>query len=123
MILILDNIGLLSSVYKVADVAYVGGAFGTGLHNILEASAFGIPVIYGHKTYRHPEADDLEAAGFATKLQKPEGFSDALNSWLEKDKIKLQQAIQEHTKTKTGATIKVVAAIHDLMLITPDKGA
>ena len=122
-ILILDNIGLLSSVYKVADVAYVGGAFGTGLHNILEASAFGIPVIYGHKTYRHPEADDLEAAGFATKLQKPEGFSDALNSWLEKDKIKLQQAIQEHTKTKTGATIKVVAAIHDLMLITPDKGA
>jgi 3-deoxy-D-manno-octulosonic-acid transferase len=99
-ILILDNIGLLSSVYKVADVAYVGGAFGTGLHNILE-----------------------EAAGFATKLQKPAGFSDALNSWLEKDKIKLQQAIQEHTKTKTGATEKVVAAIHDLMLITPDKGA
>ncbi len=120
--LIIDNIGLLSSLYKLADVAYIGGAFGPGLHNILEASAFGVPVIYGNKTHGHPEADDMEKAGFATKLADPSAFEKALNHWLEKDKASLKNSIKRYMNAKKGATEKVVAAIHDLMLITPDKG-
>ncbi len=59
-LLIIDNIGLLSSIYSYGDVAYIGGAFGKGLHNILEAATFGMPIIFGDKNYKKfKEAIDL----------------------------------------------------------------
>lgn len=58
--LIIDNVGMLSSLYRYGKVAYVGGAFGAGLHNVLEAAAFGAPVFFGDKNYRKfQEAVDL----------------------------------------------------------------
>ncbi len=50
-VIIVDSIGLLSRIYKYAKIAYVGGALGKGLHNILEPAVFGIPVIFGNKNY------------------------------------------------------------------------
>lgn len=58
-ILVIDCIGLLSSVYRCADVAYVGGGFGKGMHNILEATAYGIPVLFGPNNKKFPEAKGL----------------------------------------------------------------
>ncbi|WP_300352253.1 glycosyltransferase N-terminal domain-containing protein [Chryseobacterium sp.] len=59
-ILIIDSIGLLSKLYSYADIAIVGGGFhDSGLHNILEAAAFGVPVIFGNHYMKNPEADDL----------------------------------------------------------------
>jgi len=59
-ILIIDSIGLLSKLYSYADIAVVGGGFhDAGLHNILEAATFGIPVIFGNHYRKNPEADDL----------------------------------------------------------------
>ncbi|AZB23716.1 3-deoxy-D-manno-octulosonic acid transferase [Chryseobacterium bernardetii] len=59
-ILIIDSIGLLSKLYSYADVAVVGGGFhDAGLHNILEAATFGVPVIFGNHYKKNPEADDL----------------------------------------------------------------
>lgn len=55
-LLIIDCIGILSSVYQYGQTAYVGGAFGSGLHNILEPSIFGLPVIFGPKHEKFPEA-------------------------------------------------------------------
>lgn len=61
-VLFLDTIGLLSSVYQYADFAYIGGAFGDGLHNILEPAAFGMPIFFGDKKYsKFQEAFDLIA--------------------------------------------------------------
>lgn len=61
--LIIDSIGLLSRIYSYADVAIVGGGFhDAGLHNILEAATFGVPVIFGNHYKKNPEADDLIAA-------------------------------------------------------------
>lgn len=61
--LIIDSIGLLSKLYSYADVAVVGGGFhDAGLHNILEAATFGVPVIFGNHYKKNPEADDLIAA-------------------------------------------------------------
>lgn len=58
--LIIDNVGMLSSLYRYGQVAYVGGAFGDGLHNVLEAAAFGAPVLFGDKNYqKFQEAVDL----------------------------------------------------------------
>ena len=119
-ILIIDNIGLLSSLYKIADVAYIGGAFGQGLHNILEATAFGVPVIYGNRTHGHPESDDMEAEEFAIKLESPVGFSSALNHWLNEDKTSLRPKIQTYMTSKTGATDMVTEAIHEALGITTE---
>ncbi|NML68388.1 3-deoxy-D-manno-octulosonic acid transferase [Chryseobacterium sp. RP-3-3] len=62
-LLIIDSIGLLSKLYSYVDVAVVGGGFhDAGLHNILEAATFGVPVIFGNHYRKNPEADDLIAA-------------------------------------------------------------
>lgn len=65
-VLIVDNVGLLSRLYRYGEFAYVGGAFGKGLHNILEAACYGIPVLFGSKNYgRFQEAVDLINRGGA----------------------------------------------------------
>lgn len=58
-VLILDNVGMLASIYKYGHIAYVGGAFGKGLHNILEAVVFGLPVLFGPGYKKFPEAVQL----------------------------------------------------------------
>ncbi len=62
-IMLVDNIGLLSSIYRYADIAFVGGGFTNALHNILEPAAYGVPVIYGNNHAKFPEALELEDAG------------------------------------------------------------
>jgi 3-deoxy-D-manno-octulosonic-acid transferase len=59
--LIIDNIGMLSSLYQFGEIAYIGGGFGAGIHNTLEAAAFGLPVIFGPNYSRFKEANDLVA--------------------------------------------------------------
>ena len=64
--LIIDNIGMLSALYRYGEFAYVGGAFGKGLHNILEAACYGIPVFFGNKNYeKFKEATELIMRGGA----------------------------------------------------------
>src|SRR5215217_8200864 len=66
-VLIIDNIGLLSSLYQYGNVAYIGGGFGAGIHNTLEAAAFGLPVIFGTNYTKFKEAKDIMTikAGFS----------------------------------------------------------
>jgi 3-deoxy-D-manno-octulosonic-acid transferase len=65
-VLIIDNIGMLSRLYRYGEFAYVGGAFGKGLHNILEAACYGIPIIFGNRNYqKFREAVDLISQGGA----------------------------------------------------------
>ena len=59
-ILIIDSIGLLSSLYKYGSIAYIGGGFGAGIHNILEPAVFGLPVIFGPNHHKFKEATDLK---------------------------------------------------------------
>ena len=62
-VLIIDNIGLLSKLYRYADIAYIGGGFGVGIHNILEAVTFGKPVFFGPNYRKFQEAHDIIACG------------------------------------------------------------
>ncbi len=66
-VMIIDNIGMLSSLYAYADIAYIGGGFGAGIHNTLEAAVFGIPIIFGPKYQKFDEAKELikRKAGFS----------------------------------------------------------
>ena len=68
-VLIIDNVGMLSRLYRYGEFAYVGGAFGKGLHNILEAACYGIPIFFGNKSYqRFQEAIDLINLGGAFEV-------------------------------------------------------
>jgi 3-deoxy-D-manno-octulosonic-acid transferase len=58
-VLIIDTIGILSSVYQYGNVAYIGGGFGKGIHNILEAATFGLPIIFGPNFKKFREANEL----------------------------------------------------------------
>ena len=70
-VIIIDNIGMLSSLYAYADVAYIGGGFGAGIHNTLEAAAYGVPVIFGPRYEKFQEAKDFihSKAGFTFSNQ------------------------------------------------------
>ena len=72
-VLIIDNIGLLSKLYRYADVAYIGGGFGVGIHNILEAVAYGKPVVFGPNWHKFQEAHDIiELGGGMTIDEHPD---------------------------------------------------
>ncbi len=68
-VLIIDNIGLLSKLYRYATVAYIGGGFGVGIHNILEAVAYGKPVVFGPNYHKFQEAHDIIARGGGWSIQ------------------------------------------------------
>lgn len=82
-ILIIDNIGMLSALYRYGKVAYIGGGFGTGIHNTLEPIAFGLPVIFGPKYQKFEEANYL--------VQSKGGFSIKNTQELEKVMIQLEK--------------------------------
>jgi len=68
-VLIIDNIGMLSQLYRYGEFAFVGGAFGKGLHNILEAACYGIPIFFGNRNYdKYKEANDLIMRGGAFEV-------------------------------------------------------
>ena len=72
--LIIDCFGLLSSIYHYGQVAYVGGGFGVGIHNVLEAAVWGIPVIFGPNNGRFQEAQELLASGGGLEIKDYESF-------------------------------------------------
>jgi 3-deoxy-D-manno-octulosonic-acid transferase len=83
-ILIVDSVGLLSKIYSYADIAVVGGGFhGKGLHNILEAATFGIPVFFGNRYKKNPEADNLINFGGAKSFENEDQLSDFVLSILQ----------------------------------------
>lgn len=68
-VLIIDNIGMLSRLYRYGDFAFVGGAFGKGLHNILEAACYGVPIFFGNRNYqKYEEANQLIKYGGAFEV-------------------------------------------------------
>ena len=112
-ILVIDNIGMLSSLYQYGDIAYIGGGFGAGIHNTLEAAAFGLPVIFGPNYAKFKEAHDLVAlqAGFsiADKAQLKEIAGKLID-----DKVFYNQAsakIKAYVEGHTGATKTIVEQI------------
>ena len=74
-VLIIDNIGILSKLYRYADVAYIGGGFGVGIHNILEAVTFGKPVIFGPNYHKFQEAKDIISLGGGWSICGEEEFT------------------------------------------------
>jgi 3-deoxy-D-manno-octulosonic-acid transferase len=81
-VLIIDNIGMLSSLYRYGDLMYIGGGFGKGIHNILEAAAFGGPVFFGPVYQKFQEAMDLVSLGGAFPVQSSQQLEELLQNYL-----------------------------------------
>ncbi|MEH3113080.1 3-deoxy-D-manno-octulosonic acid transferase [Pedobacter terrae] len=108
-ILIIDNIGMLSSLYQYGKVAYIGGGFGTGIHNTLEAAAFGMPVIFGPKYDKFQEAKDLIAIGAAKSIVSTEELIDAFSAFA--DNQHAADAARKYVDDKKGATDQIISVI------------
>lgn len=78
-VLIVDTIGLLSSIYRYGHIAYIGGGFGVGIHNTLEAATFGLPIIFGPNYHKFQEAKDLIALKAAFSINTFDELLDFLN--------------------------------------------
>lgn len=112
-LLVLDTIGLLSSAYGYARWAYIGGGFGVGIHNTLEAATFGLPIAFGPNYKKFREARDLIAVGAARSISSAEG----LKAWFEPlatDGEALQKAsssARRYTEEQCGATDTIISNI------------
>jgi 3-deoxy-D-manno-octulosonic-acid transferase len=104
-VLVIDNIGMLSSLYGYGQLAYIGGGFGVGIHNTLEAATYGIPVIFGPNYTRFREAVDLIAVGSGFPVENAKELqrvAQALSD--EKKRIIAGEAAQKYVQEKAGAT-------------------
>lgn len=107
--LVVDVIGILSSIYRYANVAYIGGGFGVGIHNILEAAVYDVPVIFGPNYQKFREAKEMIAAGGAFSINNYETLETELDK-LFNDKIAGKIA-GEYVKKNTGATSQITKII------------
>ncbi|BAO55076.1 3-deoxy-D-manno-octulosonic acid transferase [Nonlabens marinus] len=106
-VLIIDTIGLLTKAYSYADVAYVGGSMGSsGLHNILEAATFGVPVVIGKNYEKYPEAGKLEDLGGLFSVTNPTEFKETMDRLFKDDFLrdKTGMICGHWVNSNTGAT-------------------
>lgn len=111
--MIIDCFGILSSLYRYGDVAYVGGGFGSGIHNVPEAAVYGIPVIFGPRHEKFREALELKECGGAFAIGDARQCHEVLD-WLLGDTGALNaagNASSQYITSHTGATERI---FHDL---------
>jgi 3-deoxy-D-manno-octulosonic-acid transferase len=112
-VLIIDNIGMLSSAYRYAYIAEVGGGFGKGIHNVLEAACWGIPVLFGPNHIKFREAVELINLHGASWFNTFEEFSQIIDIWLSNrdEYSKAAENAANYVKANTGATNKILSKI------------
>ncbi len=117
-VLIIDNIGMLSSLYAYGEFAFVGGGFGKGLHNILEAACYGIPVFFGNKNYKKfQEANDLIMRGGAYDVNDYSDFKSKYELLISRPENYLLacDVTKSYVNENTGATQKIIDHCHTLL--------
>jgi len=105
-VLIIDNIGMLSSLYRYGQLAYIGGGFGAGIHNILEAAVYGIPVIFGPNYTKFREATELIQKGGAFTISSYDELENLLITFQsDRDKLKTaSNASRIYVNSNVGST-------------------
>ncbi len=112
-VLIIDSIGILSSLYQYGDIAYIGGGFGVGIHNILEAATFGLPVFFGPNYKKFKEATDLVEEKGAFSVQNYNDLTSALTLLLS-DTKKLKKAAEiskNYVEKNVGSTTLITKKV------------
>lgn len=109
-LMIIDNMGMLSSIYQYADIAYIGGAFGKGLHNTLEAATFGLPILFGPKYNRFQEAKDLLKLKGAFSIKDKDSFSLIFDKLINDSSFRTETGnhSRKYVLENTGATDEIL---------------
>ncbi len=112
-VLIIDCFGLLSSIYHYADVTYVGGGFGVGIHNTLEAAVWDVPVIFGPNNQRFQEAQGLKACGAGIEIGNSDDFRRIMQGFVDHPEVmsELGEKAGAFVQQMTGATRKILADV------------
>lgn len=112
-VLIVDCYGLLSSIYRYGDITYVGGGFGVGIHNVLEAAVWGKPVIFGPNNQRFQEAQGLKGVRGGFEIASYEDFQRVMDAFLsgQTSREEAGTIAGEYVKSLGGATGKILSAI------------
>jgi 3-deoxy-D-manno-octulosonic-acid transferase len=111
-VLIIDNIGMLMRIYAYASWAWVGGGFGSGLHNILEPAAFGVPVVFGPEHAKFPEADAIIKAGGGFSIRSAYELNEL---FVDQEQITAAGiAAAGFIETGKGATSKIIQTLDSL---------
>ena len=105
-VLIIDSIGLLTKIYSYADIAYVGGAFNTGLHNVSEPATFGVPILIGPEFQKFNEAVELVQKGACTVIHNQQEFNKMVKELFENKNLRNQKGkvASSYVKDNKGAT-------------------
>lgn len=120
-VLIIDNLGMLSRLYKYADVAYIGGGFGAdGVHNVLEAAVYGKPVVFGPVYEKFEEAKGLIRAGGAKSIDGPINLEKVLHQLLQDHETRKEmgEKARAFVKDHEGASGKIIEFIQENRLLT-----
>ncbi len=109
-VLIIDCFGLLSSIYKYGNVAYVGGGFGVGIHNLPEAAVWNIPVIFGPNHQKFQEAIELKECGGGFSINDANDFQKIMDEFIASEKrlAAAANAAGTYVKSRSGATEKLL---------------
>jgi 3-deoxy-D-manno-octulosonic-acid transferase len=120
-VLIIDNVGMLSRLYKYATIAYVGGGFGgDGVHNVLEAAVYGKPVVFGPVYDKFDEVTGLLNAGGGLSIDGPINLEATLINLLndEQDRVARGAAASRYVQEHAGASKKIIQFIQENRLLT-----
>lgn len=111
--LIIDCFGLLSTIYRYGEIAYVGGGFGVGIHNVPEAAVWGIPVLFGPNNKRFQEAQDLLACKGSFEVTDYDSFNTIISRLISDDQFRHQcgEASANYVKSRSGATDIIMKSV------------
>jgi 3-deoxy-D-manno-octulosonic-acid transferase len=118
-VLIIDNIGMLSSLYQYAGIAYIGGGFGVGIHNTLEAAAFGLPLIFGPNYRKFQEAKDLIELGAAFTIKDGRELTSCFETLkTPEEQNKRGGLAKDYVSASKGATQSIISYLKQERIIT-----
>ncbi len=112
-VLIIDTIGMLSKIYRYGNIAYIGGGFGKGIHNTLEAAVYGLPVLFGPNYSKFKEANDLIKIQTAFSISNFKELKIKLDELLSNDGLRksISEKNKKFVEENSGATEKIISAI------------
>lgn len=114
-ILVVDNIGLLSGLYRYGWLSYIGGGFGTGIHNTLEPAAWGLPIVFGPKFKKFEEAKAMIATQAAATVGDAASLSTVLQGWLpDEQRHKAAEAALHYISEQQGSTKIIMQALRQI---------
>ncbi len=105
-VMVIDTIGLLSSIYQFGHVAYIGGGFGEGIHNTIEAAVYGVPVVFGPNYHHFREAQGLIDSGAARSINNYNELESAFTTALEQHET-IGAKAAEYVQSELGASAKI----------------